>query len=276
MAPTLHRGIGRDVITRVAADQWSHARHNDLLASLPAAVFDRLDHALEPVELFLGHVLWEAGCDAEHVYFPVTDIVSLMQDLASGATAEVAVVGNEGLVGIVLVLGSATTTTRAFVRAAGTGYRLRADVLQREFEECPPLRRILLRYAQLRFTQIAQTAVCRGHHTVEQQVCKILLSTVDRLGSEDLALTQELIAELVGVRRESVTTAAGSLQMAGIIRYHHGRINVLDWPALAQRACECHAAIEGEALRLFARPCPGPSQSAFIPSPRDLAYGVSV
>lgn len=130
------------------------------------------------------------------------------------------------------------------MRAAGTGYHPRADVLQREFEECAPLRRILLRYAQLRLTQIAKTAVCRSHHTVEQQVCKILLSTVDRSGSEDLALTQELIAELVGVRRESVTTAAGSLKMAGIIRYHHGRINVLDWPALAQRACECHAAIK--------------------------------
>lgn len=244
--------IGRREDPRGSRDdpRWQ-ARQNRLLAALPVADFNRLRRTLEPVALPLGRILCEAGAPAGYAYFPVTGIVSLMQELASGATLEVALAGNDGMIGIAIVTGSASTTTRAIVRAAGIGYRLRADVLKTEFEQCLPLRRIVLRYTQSRILQVAQSAMCGRYHTVEQQVCRILLSTIDRLASDDLALTQELIADLVGVRRESVTTVAVALQAAGIIRYHRGRIAVLDRPALARRACGCNAVLEREALRRF-------------------------
>ncbi|MEO8675162.1 MAG: Crp/Fnr family transcriptional regulator [Casimicrobiaceae bacterium] len=236
-----------------------------MLAALPSADFERLRPDLEPVALPLGLVVREAGSHVHYAYFPVTGIVSLEQELANGATAEVALTGNDGMLGLALIAGGGTTTTRAFVRAEGIGYRLRADRLRKEFERSRALREILLRYAQLLFTQVAQTIACRRHHSVEQQVCKVLLSTIDRSGSEDLALTQGLIAELVGARRESVTAVAGALQMAGVIRYHRGRITVLDRPALAGRACECHAAIKREALRLFAQPFAAPARPTIAP-----------
>jgi CRP-like cAMP-binding protein len=255
--------------------RW-HARQNQLLAALPAPDFERLHRALVPVALPFGRVLCDTGCRAEHAYFPVAGLVSLMQELASGSTAEVAVAGSDGLVGIALVMGGESMTTRAFVRSAGVGYRLRADVLQREFEQCHPLRRILLRYVQSVCEQVAKTVVSRANHTVDQRVCRILLSTLDLSGSAELALTQELIAELVGVRRESVTMAAATLQTARIIRSLRGRITVLDRAALAQRAGEC-SANKGGAQRLFAQPRTGQSWSKVVANhaPRDLAFGPS-
>jgi CRP-like cAMP-binding protein len=266
---------GSDLLPALRQSRW-HARQNRLLAALPATDYERLHRALVPVALPLGRVLCDAGCRAEHVYFPVAGLVSLVQELASGSTAEVAVAGSDGLVGITLVMGGEIMTTRAFVRSAGVGYRLRADVLQREFEQCGPLRQILLRYVQSVYEQVARTVVSRANHSVEQRVCRILPSTLDRSGSAELELTQELIAELVGVRRESVTMAAGTLQTACIIRSFRGRITVLDRPALARRAGE-FSAIEGEAQHLSAPQRTGQSWSKVVANRarRDLAFGPS-
>jgi len=229
--------------------RW-HARQNRLLAALPGADYERLWPLLELVALPLGEPVCEAGCAPTHALFPVSGIVSFTQELASGALAEVAVAGNEGMAGIELVLGGGPTTGRAFVRSAGTGYRLRADVLQAEFDRCRPLRQALLRHSQFVLTQTAQIAVCRGHHSIDEQVCRFLLTSLDRSHDDGLALTQELIAQLLGVRRESVTVAAGALQAAGAIRYHRGRIAVLDRGALEARACECYTTLRHEAARL--------------------------
>ncbi len=273
IASAPHRGIGRHEVSRDPEDHRWYARQNQLLAALPSADYERLRRVLEPVALPLGLALSEAGRPAEHAYFPVTGIVSLTQELASGTAAEVAIVGNDGLVGTALVLGSETAITRAWVRAEGMGYRLRADVLQREFEQCLPLRQIMLHYIQTLFSQVAQNAVCGRFHTVEQQVCRLLLATAERSDCDDLALTQELIAELVGARRESVTLAAGALQVAGIIHYHRGRITVLDRRMLAERACECHAAIQSQSLRRFAPTFAATSQRTVIVhrTPREFA-----
>jgi CRP-like cAMP-binding protein len=229
--------------------RW-HARQNRLLAALPAADYERLWPLLELVALPLGEPVCDAGCQPTHALFPVSGIVSFTQELASGALAEVAVSGNEGMAGVELVLGGVPTTRRAFVRNTGSGYRLRGDVLQAEFDRCRPFRQALLRHSQLVLAQAAQIAVCRGHHSIDEQVCRFLLATLDRSPGDEVALTQELIAQLLGVRRESVTVAAGALQAAGAIRYHRGRIAVLDRGALEARACECYATLRHEAARL--------------------------
>ena len=203
---------------------------NHLLAALPAAEFARLSPHLELVPMPLGEALYESGGQLQHVYFPTTSIVSLLYVLEDGASAEIAVVGNEGILGISLFMGGETTPSRAVVQSAGHGYRLRAQLLKQEFNRAGPVLHLLLRYTQALITQMTQTAVCNRHHTVEQQLCRWLLLSLDRLSSDSLTMTQELIANMLGVRREGVTEAAGKLQRAGLIRYSRGRIEVLDRP----------------------------------------------
>ena len=197
---------------------------------MPAAAFERLRAHLELVEMPLGKVLYESGGRLDHVYFPTTCIVSLLYVLENGASAEIAVVGNEGILGISLFMGGETTPSRGVVQSAGFGYRLQARLLKQEFDRAGPVLRLLLRYTQALITQMTQTAVCNRHHSVEQQLCRWLLLSLDRLSSSSLRMTQELIANMLGVRREGVTEAAGNLQRAGLIRYKRGRIDVLDRP----------------------------------------------
>jgi CRP-like cAMP-binding protein len=224
---------------------------NHLLAALPAAEFDRLSPHLELVSMPLGEALYESGGLLHHVYFPTTSIVSLLYVLADGASAEIAVVGNEGILGISLFMGGETTPSRAVVQSAGFGYRLKAQLLKQEFNRAGPVLHLLLRYTQALITQMAQTAVCNRHHSVEQQLCRWLLLSLDRLSSDSLTMTQELIANMLGVRREGVTEAAGNLQRAGLIRYSRGRIEVLDRPALEKAVCECYAVVKTEFDRLL-------------------------
>lgn len=199
----------------------------------------------------LGEALYESGGRLKHVYFPTTSIVSLLYVLEDGASAEIAVVGNEGILGISLFMGGETTPSRAVVQSAGHGYRLKAALIQQEFNRAGPVLRILLRYTQALITQMAQTAVCNRHHTVEQQLCRWLLLSLDRLPSDSLTMTQELIANMLGVRREGVTEAAGNLQQAGLIRYSRGHITVLDRPGLEKAVCECYAVVKREFDRLL-------------------------
>jgi len=224
---------------------------NHLLAALPAAEFGRLAPHLELVPMSLGEVLYESGGRLQHVYFPTTSIVSLLYALENGASAEIAVVGNEGILGISLFMGGDTTPSRAVVQSAGHGYRLKAQLLKQEFNRAGPVLRLLLRYTQALITQMAQTAVCNRHHSVEQQLCRWLLLSLDRLSSDTLIMTQELIANMLGVRREGVNAAAGNLQRAGLIRYHRGRIKVLDRPGLEKAVCECYAVVKAEFDRLL-------------------------
>ncbi|MCJ0762136.1 Crp/Fnr family transcriptional regulator [Variovorax terrae] len=226
-------------------------RHNRLLAALPPAEWARWQALLEPVALPLGTVLCESGAKPAHVYFPTTAIVSLLHVLADGASAEIAVVGNEGMVGISLFMGGGSTPSRAVVQSAGQGWRLRAGLLLQEFEQAGPVLHLLLRYTQALITQMAQTAVCNRHHSLDQQLCRWLLLSLDRLPSSELAMTQELIANMLGVRREGVTEAAGHLQAAGLIRYQRGHITVLDRHGLEQRTCECYAVVKKEYDRLL-------------------------
>ena len=236
-------------------------RHNQLLAALPAADYERIRRALEPIDMPSGHVVCDVGHCPEHACFPVAGIVSLTHELANGATAEVAVTGSDGMVGMALVLGGGATTTRAVVRAAMRGYALSADALAGELRSGEALRQVLLRYAQALLTQMTQAAVCRGHHSVEQQLCRLLLATLDRLPGNELMLTHDAIGTALGVRRESVTVVAGRLQAAGLIRYHRGRMSVLDRDALERRVCECHGVVRTESDRLarllHAEPKPG-------------------
>ncbi len=225
---------------------------NHLLAALPAAEFARLLPHLELVPMPLGEALYESGGRLQHVYFPTTSIVSLLYVLANGASAEIAIVGNEGILGISLFMGGETTPSRAVVQSAGYGYRLTAHLLKREFNRAGPVLHLLLRYTQALITQMTQTAVCNRHHSVEQQLCRWLLLSLDRLQSPSLNMTQELIANMLGVRREGVTEAAGKLQRAGFIRYRRGRIDVLDRPGLERTACECYAVVKREFDRLLA------------------------
>jgi CRP-like cAMP-binding protein len=241
-------------------------RHNRLLAALPPADYERLRRALQPIAMPSGQILCEAGQHPEHAIFPVSGIVSLAQDLADGATAEVAITGNDGVVGVALFLGGGLTTMRAVVRAAGHGYALRADALWIEFSRCDALRHVLLRFSQALLTQVAQTAVCRSRHRVEQQVCRLLLSGLDLLRGDELALTHDTIADSLGVRRESVTVAARKLQAAGLIDYCRGRIAVLDRPELERRVCECYAVVKAESCRL-ARPQHGGSGRPAVIAP---------
>jgi CRP-like cAMP-binding protein len=224
---------------------------NHLLAALPAAEFDRLSPHLELVAMPLGEALYESGGHLHHVYFPTTSIVSLLYVLADGASAEIAVVGNEGILGISLFMGGETTPSRAVVQSAGYGYRLKAQLLKQEFNRAGPVLHLLLRYTQALITQMAQTAVCNRHHSVEQQLCRWLLLSLDRLSSDSLTMTQELIANMLGVRREGVTEAAGKLQRAGLIRYSRGRIEVVDRPGLEKAVCECYAVVKTEFDRLL-------------------------
>ena len=199
----------------------------------------------------LGDALYESGVQLRHVYFPTTCIVSLLYVMKDGASAEIAVVGNEGMLGISLFMGGETTPSRAVVQSAGHAFRLKADVLKTEFGRFGPMMHLLLRYTQALITQMAQTAVCNRHHSVDQQLCRWLLLSLDRLASNELSMTQELIANMLGVRREGVTHGAGKLQAAGLIHYHRGKITVLDRPGLEARACECYQVVKTEFDRLL-------------------------
>ena len=224
---------------------------NRLFEALPAEDFERLQPHLELVPLPLGWVVYESGAAQDHLYFPTSAIVSLLYILENGTSAEIAVVGNDGAVGIALFMGGETTPSRAVVQSAGEGYRLSARVLKQEFDLGGAFQPLLLRYTQALITQMAQTAVCNRHHTVDQQLCRWLLLSLDRLASNELVMTQQLIANMLGVRREGVTEAAGRLQAAGVIRYGRGRITVLDRPKLEARVCECYQVVRREAERLF-------------------------
>ena len=224
---------------------------NHLLAALPREDFARLEPHLELVPLPLGWAVYESGGQQGYVYFPTTAIVSLLYVMADGDSAEIAVVGNDGLVGIALFMGGETTPSRAVVQSEGQGYRLKGLLLKGEFERGGELQHLLLRYTQALITQMAQTAVCNRHHTVEQQLCRWLLLSLDRLPSNELTMTQELIANMLGVRREGVTQAAGKLQEAGVIHYSRGKITVLDRPKLEALVCECYAVVRRETDRLF-------------------------
>ncbi len=206
---------------------------------------------LEAVDLPFGRVLYESGRSLAHVYFPIDSIVSLLYVMEDGSSAEIAVVGNEGLVGISLFMGGETTPSRAVVQSAGTGVRLAAPALKSEFNRAGPVLHLLLRYTQALITQMAQTAVCNRHHSLDQQLCRWLLLSLDRLEGCELRMTQELIANMLGVRREGVTDAALKLQAAGLIRYARGHITVLDRPGLEQRACECYGVVKKEYDRLL-------------------------
>ena len=223
---------------------------NQLLAALPSGEWQRWLPQLERVEMSLGQVIYESGTTLSHVYFPTTSIVSLLYVMENGASAEIAVVGNEGIVGISLFMGGESTPSRAVVQSAGHGYRLRAEVIKDEFNRAPVLH-LLLRYTQALITQMAQTAVCNRHHSLDQQLCRWLLLSLDRLATNELSMTQELIANMLGVRREGVTEAAGKLQDAGLIRYQRGRITVLDRPGLEARSCECYRVVKTEFDRLL-------------------------
>ncbi len=226
-------------------------RQNRLLAALPETELARWFPHLEAVEMPLGKVLYESGSRLAHVYFPTTSIVSLLYVMEDGASAEIAVVGNEGIVGISLFMGGESTPSRALVQSAGQGYRLKAELMLQEFDRAGPVMHLLLRYTQALITQMAQTAVCNRHHSLDQQLCRWLLLSLDRLHSKELVMTQELIANMLGVRREGVTEAAGNLQQAGLIRYQRGHITVLDREKLELRTCECYAVVKKEYDRLL-------------------------
>jgi CRP-like cAMP-binding protein len=239
--------------TGITTMQTLHSQvQNQLLAILPAADFERLRGEFELVPLRLGDMLYEPGAPQQFAYFPTTAIVSLHYVLESGASAESAGVGNEGMVGIALFMGGDTTPSSAVVQTAGFAYRLPARVLKQEFDRAGPMQRLLLRYTQALMTQISQTAVCNRHHAVEQQLCRWLLLTLDRAPSHELVMTQELVASMLGVRREGITEAAGNLQRAGVIRYRRGHIEVLERAGLETRVCECYAAVKQELARLLA------------------------
>ena len=225
--------------------------HNHLLASLPDEARARLFPHFELVAMPLGKVLYESGYRLQHVYFPTNCIVSLLYVMEDGASAEIAVVGNEGVIGIALFMGGETTPSRALVQSAGHAYRLKGQLLKDEFNRSEELQHLLLRYTQALLTQMSQMAVCNRHHSVDQQLCRWLLLGLDRLSSNTLRMTQELIANMLGVRREGVTEAAGKLQAAGLIRYTRGKITVLDRPRLESRACECYSVVKKEFDRLL-------------------------
>ena len=226
-------------------------RANRLLASLPDADYQALLPHLEPMAMPLGLALYESGGLQGFVVFPTDSIVSLLYVLEDGASTEIAVTGREGLVGISLFMGGETTPSRAVVQSAGHGYRVRAAVLKKHFEARGELQHLLLRFTQALITQMTQTAVCNRHHAVEQQLCRWLLLMLDRLSAPELRMTQELIANMLGVRREGVTEAAGKLQALGLIEYRRGRISVLDRPGLEARVCECYAVVKREYDRLL-------------------------
>jgi CRP-like cAMP-binding protein len=233
-------------------------QQNRLLAAFTPAERQRLYAHLQLVPMPLGKVLYESGDVLRHVYFPTDSIVSLLYVLADGASAEISVVGNEGLIGIALFMGGETTPSRAIVQSAGFAYRMAGQMLKDEFHRSGEMQLLLLRYTQALITQMAQTAVCNRHHSVDQQLCRWLLLSLDRLASNELVMTQELIANMLGVRREGVTEAAGKLDRLGVIRYARGRIVVLDRPKLEELCCECYAVVKKESDRLLPRATPKP------------------
>lgn len=228
-----------------------HPRLNHLLAALPPEVYTRLLPHLEYIDLPLGKVLYESGDALRHVYFPIDCIVSLLYVMKDGASAEISVVGNEGLIGVALFMGGESTTSRALVQSAGHAYRLKGQLLKSEFNLHGDMLHLVLRYTQALLTQMAQTAVCNRHHSIDQQLCRWLLLSLDRLSGDKLSMTQELIANMLGVRREGVTEAASKLQKLGVIEYRRGHITVLDRPKLEQLSCECYAVVKAETDRLL-------------------------
>jgi CRP-like cAMP-binding protein len=234
---------------RTSAAPTPHQNH--LLDALPTSDYERIAAHLELVPMGLGDVLYESGTRLRYVYFPTTSIISLLYVMEDGASAEIAIVGNEGILGISLFMGGETTPSRAIVQSAGCAFRLKAELLKEEFERFGPSMHLLLRYTQALITQMAQTAVCNRHHTVDQQLCRWLLLSLDRLSSSKLSMTQELIANMLGVRREGVTEAAGNLQKSGLIHYQRGKISVLDRPGLEARSCECYQVVKAEFDRLL-------------------------
>jgi CRP-like cAMP-binding protein len=236
----------------------AHApKQNHVLAALPAADYARLLPDLEPIPMPLGWAVYESGGHLGYLYFPTTSLVSLLYVMEDGASAEIAITGNCGLVGISLFMGGETTPSRAVVQSEGNGYRLRASVVKREFAMGGNLQHLALRYTQALITQMAQTAVCNRHHSLDQQLCRWLLLSLDRLQGDELVMTQELIANMLGVRREGVTEAAGKLQADGLIQYRRGRIKVLDRARLEKRVCECYAVVKKEYDRLLPYTIPG-------------------
>ena len=224
---------------------------NHLLAALPQAESQRWLPHLESVDLPLGQVIYESGTTLSHVYFPTTAIISLLYVMENGASAEIAVVGNDGIVGISLFMGGESTSSRAVVQSAGQGFRLKSQKMQEEFNRAGPVLHLLLRYTQALITQMSQTAVCNRHHSLDQQLCRWLLLSLDRLKGNQLVMTQELIANMLGVRREGVTEGALKLQNAGLIQYARGHITVLDRAGLEERSCECYAVVKKEYDRLL-------------------------
>ena len=248
---TLVHFLAREPGARESSLPMPTPKKNHLLESLPDAEWKRWEPVLEKVALPLGTVLYESGSQLSHVYFPTTAIVSLLYVMENGASAEIAVVGNEGIVGVSLFMGGETTPSRAVVQSAGEGYRLSAERMKTEFNLAGPVLHLLLRYTQALLTQMAQTAVCNRHHSLDQQLCRWLLLSLDRLHGNELVMTQELIANMLGVRREGVTEGAVRLQKAGLIKYARGRITVLDRPGLEKRACECYSVVKRETERLL-------------------------
>jgi CRP-like cAMP-binding protein len=229
-------------------------KSNHLLGALPDAEYERLLPYLEHVAMPLGEVIYESGGELRYVYFPTDSIVSLLYVMENGASAEIAVVGNDGIIGVALFMGGGSMPNRAVVQSAGHAYRLRGQLLMHEFNRYEGMLHLLLRYTQSLITQMAQTAVCNRHHSVDQQLCRWLLLSLDRLPSNELQMTQELIANMLGVRREGVTEAAGKLQQAGLIQYSRGRITVLNRPGLEERVCECYQVVKAESDRLLPPP----------------------
>jgi CRP-like cAMP-binding protein len=240
---------------RAGAHVASSTRHtphqNHLLDALPKSDYERLAPHLELIPLPLGDVLYESGGRLGYVYFPTTCIISMLYVMEDGASAEIAIVGNEGVLGVSLFMGGETTPSRAVVQCAGYGFRLKAQLLKNEFARFGPMMHLMLRYTQALITQMSQTAVCNRHHSVDQQLCRWLLLSLDRLASNEISMTQELIANMLGVRREGVTEAAGRLQKAGLINYRRGRITVINRPGVEARSCECYKVVKTEFDRLL-------------------------
>jgi CRP-like cAMP-binding protein len=226
-------------------------KQNRLLAALPEADLQRWLQHLELVDMHLGEVLYESGGTLRHVYFPITAIISLLYVMEDGAPAEIAVVGNDGILGVSLFMGGGSTPGRAVVQSAGHGFRLTAQLMKIEFDRAGPVLHLLLRYTQALITQMSQTAVCNRHHSLDQQLCRWLLLSLDRLQDSELIMTQELIANMLGVRREGVSESALKLQQAGLIRYRRGHITALDRKGLEERSCECYAVVKKEYARLL-------------------------
>lgn len=237
--------------TTMPASFHTTPNQNHLLAALPTDEYARIAAHLEPVAMPIGKMLYEPNEQLQYAYFPTTSIISLHYVMESGASAETAGVGNEGIVGVSLIMGGNTTPSSAVVQTAGEAYRLERKLLKQEFERAGSLQQLLLRYTQALMTQMTQTAVCNRHHSIEQQLCRWLLLTLDRLSSNDLIMTQELVASMLGVRREGITEAAGNLQRAGYIHYRRGHISVINRAGLEAHTCECYAIVKTEMHRLL-------------------------